>query len=57
MFEFGRENRWAKVSWERVSTELALPKTTVKERAERARSERTVMMRVGLIAELGIVGF
>lgn len=34
-----------------------MPKMRPKEREQRAKSERIVMMRVGLITEDGIVGF
>jgi len=57
MLLLGSENgeSWAKVSRVRVSKKLWEPNTTVKERVQRATSERIVMMRVGLIIEDGIV--
>jgi hypothetical protein len=57
MLPLGRENgeSWAKVSRVRVSKMLWEPNTTVKERVQRATSERIVMMRVGLVMEAGIV--
>ena len=56
MLLLGRENgeSWARVSRVRVS-KLWEPNSTVKESMQRATSERTVMMRVELIVEDGIV--
>jgi hypothetical protein len=51
----GNGESWTWVSRVRVSRLLWEPNRTVKEIMQRATSEKTVMMRVGLIIEAGIV--